>query len=153
MTPAHRFRRPRPNHKAPGSPDGRRSSRRDAGFDFARQPFTMSNHRVEILFHSGRGGVCLELPGSRRCCSIIRGRLLFRRPAIRNLFKMASVHLQFPCNLGQRNPGQRSVQRHRCSNPSVNSKPFTIVTGAASVMTLGHCLHCMTRRAMLLWGL
>jgi len=60
----------------------------------------MSNHRVEILFHSGRGGVCLELPGSRRCCAIVRGRLPFRWPAIRNLFKMTSVHLQVSLHFG-----------------------------------------------------
>jgi len=75
------------------SPDGRRSRARDAGFGFARQPFTMSNHFVEILFHSGRGSVCLKSPGSRRRCAIIEGRLHFRWPAIRNLFKMTSVHL------------------------------------------------------------
>src|SRR5467141_1785696 len=46
--------------------------------DTARQPFTMNNHLVEILFHSRRGNVCLEPPGSRRCCAIICGRLFFR---------------------------------------------------------------------------
>ena len=62
--------------------------------DFARQPFTMNNHLVEILLHSWRGSICLEPSGSRRCCAIVQGRLLFRRPAIRNFGKMASIHLQ-----------------------------------------------------------
>src|SRR6266478_3961815 len=38
--------------------------------DVARQPFTMNNHLVEILLHSWRGSVCLESPGSCRCCAI-----------------------------------------------------------------------------------
>jgi hypothetical protein len=52
------------------SPVGRRSRGRDAGLDFASQPFTMSNHLVEILFHSGRGSVCPERSGLRRRCPI-----------------------------------------------------------------------------------
>ena len=46
--------------------------------DTARQPFTMNNHLVEILLYPRRGNVCLEPPGSRRCCAIVRGRLFFR---------------------------------------------------------------------------
>src|ERR1700732_1642650 len=46
--------------------------------DFARQPFTMNDHLVEILLHSWRGSICLEPPGSHGCCAIVRGRLLFR---------------------------------------------------------------------------
>src|SRR5271165_1608595 len=68
----------RPTHKSSGSPDDPRSGGRDSLLDFARQPFTMSNHRVEILFHSRRGSVCLEPSGLRRHGAIIRGRLLFR---------------------------------------------------------------------------
>jgi hypothetical protein len=66
------------SHKPSGSPDDRRSGGRDSLLDFARQPFTMSNHLVEILFHSRRGSICLEPPGLRRCCAIVRGRLRFR---------------------------------------------------------------------------
>ncbi len=46
--------------------------------DLARQPFTMNNHLVEILLHSRRGSIALEPPGSRRCCAIVRGGLLFQ---------------------------------------------------------------------------
>jgi len=46
--------------------------------DFARQLFTTNNHLVEILLHSWRGSICLEPPGSRRCCAIVRCRLFFR---------------------------------------------------------------------------
>ena len=46
--------------------------------DIARQLFTTNNHLVEILLHSRRGNVCLEPPGSRRCCAIVRGRSFFR---------------------------------------------------------------------------
>src|SRR5207237_10796216 len=46
--------------------------------DIARQLFTMNNHLVEILFHSRCGNVCLEPPGSRRCCAIVRSGLFVR---------------------------------------------------------------------------
>jgi hypothetical protein len=48
------------------------------GSALTRQSFTMGNHLIEILFHSGRGSICLEPPGSRCCCAIVRGRLLLR---------------------------------------------------------------------------
>src|SRR5271166_2687859 len=51
---------------------------RRRSLDTARQPFTMNNHLVEILLHSRRGNVCLEPPGSRRSCAIVRSRLFSR---------------------------------------------------------------------------
>jgi hypothetical protein len=50
----------------------------DAGLDFVRQRFAMSNHVVEILFHSWRRSVCPKPPRFRRRYAIIRGRLLFQ---------------------------------------------------------------------------
>jgi hypothetical protein len=59
ITSHHRFRRSRPNHKPSGSPDDRRARGQDSGLSFARQSFTMGNHRVEVPFHSRRGRICL----------------------------------------------------------------------------------------------
>ena len=84
-------------------------NRGDAGLDFVRQPFTMSNHVVEILPHSRRGRICLEHPRSCRCGAIVRGGLLFQEPAIRNLFKMTNIHRHISTHSGHRGPRQRSV--------------------------------------------
>ncbi len=48
-----------------------------AGLDFARQPFTTSNHLVEVLLHSGRCRISLKATGARCRFSIVRGRLRF----------------------------------------------------------------------------
>src|SRR5215471_8469987 len=46
-------------------------TQRDAGLNFASQPFAMSNHSVEILFHSGRCSICVEPLCSRRRGAIV----------------------------------------------------------------------------------
>ena len=92
-----------------------------AGRDSARQPFTISNHLVEILPHSRRGRICLEHPGSRRCCAIVLGGLSLRWPAIRNLFKIASVHLQLPMDAGHTGRRAEVSQCSRIAAPRVHT--------------------------------
>jgi hypothetical protein len=59
--------------------------------DLSLQPFTPSDQLSEILFEPGCRGFRLQHPGSRHCCAIIGGRLLFQRPPLRTGFDIGTV--------------------------------------------------------------
>ena len=114
-----------------------------AGRDSARQAFTISNHLVEILPHSRRGRICLEHPGSRRCCAIVLGGLSLRWPAIRNLFKIASVHLQLPMDAGHTGRRAEVSQCSRVAAPSVHT---TAIRGDPRLSRLPPAPHRLVGR-------
>src|SRR5260370_13695444 len=54
---------------------------------------------------------------------------------------MASIHLQYPCVMGQNNPKQKSGQRYCCQNPSVNRRPFALAANGQSRSCLSLLLY------------
>jgi hypothetical protein len=79
-----------------------------------------------------------ESPGSRRCRAIVRGRLLFRCPAIRNLPKMAGAHLQISSHFGsERSWAEVSAAKSLREARASTARPFTSVApGAQSARTV-----------------